>query len=94
MSADDYKALRPEEFEACAAAFSEYREAVMQNDWERTRQQALCSVAPFSSKRITAHELMPFAWDNKPREKAKAPTVSKEDDMKALAALMKQIRKN
>ena len=65
MGMDDFCRCTPSEFYAAYAAWHEYQDRLERGAWERVRIQCLCSLQPYSKKRIEAQDIMKFPWEEK-----------------------------
>lgn len=64
MSMDDFCRCTPSEFRAVYAEWSELRELERRESWERMRMECLCSLQPYSKKRLSVGDVMRFPWDD------------------------------
>lgn len=88
MSYDCFCRCTPSEFHAVWQAWSEMREADERGAWERMRMQCLCSLQPYSQKRLKASDVMELPWDEKPKD---AAPVSDEELMRRYEAARKRM---
>lgn len=63
ISSGDFCRMTPEEFAACAGAFSEARERDRRERWERMRTHAAICIAPHLTRRVEPRKLLPLPWD-------------------------------
>lgn len=84
----DFCLLTPNEFQAAFDAYCKEEDRKSHEMWECMRILAAVSVAPFAKGRIDAKKIIHLPWDDAKKEKP----VSKEEDVKALANLLKRIR--
>ena len=75
MDIQTFYQLTPGEFEIIFNKWSELRDAEFRNTWEQTRFKCFYSVRPYIDKKITIKRFMPFAWDNKAKDKRKRTKV-------------------
>lgn len=68
MSMDDFCRCTPSEFNEAYEAWGECQERLERGAWERMRMQCLCSLQPYSSKKLRAEDLMRFPWEVKSEE--------------------------
>ena len=64
------------------------READGRAAWERMRMQCLCSLQPYSQKRLSPSDVMDFPWDEKPKA---AETISDEELMRRYEAARRRM---
>lgn len=88
MSYECFCRCTPSEFHAIWQAWSEMREADERGAWERMRMQCLCSLQPYSQKRLKATDVMELPWDEKPKA---AEPVSDEELMRRYEAARKRM---
>lgn len=50
----------------------------MRDGWEQTRTICICSMQPYSKKRLVPDEVMPLPWD-KGQEQGKQPALTREE---------------
>lgn len=81
ISREDFCRCTPSEFYAAYEAWSEMRQLEDRGRWERMRMQCVCSLQPYSKKRLTARDVMQFPWEEKGEAgSAKAePPLSREE---------------
>lgn len=63
MSMDDFCRCTPSEFYAAYEAWGDVEERRERGAWERMRMQCLCSLQPYSKKRLGVWDLMKFPWE-------------------------------
>lgn len=76
ISREDFCRCTPSEFYAAYEAWSEMRQLEERGSWERMRIQCVCSLQPYSKKRLTARDVMQFPWEEEgeaEREKQEPP---------------------
>lgn len=88
MSYECFCRCTPSEFHATWQAWSEMREADERGAWERMRMQCLCSLQPYSSKKLRADDLMRFPW-----ERSEAHEDTSEREQLSHEELMERYRK-
>lgn len=64
MSMDDFCRCTPSEFRAVYAGWWDMAEGRRREAWERLRMECLCSLQPYSKKRLEAADIMRFPWDD------------------------------
>ena len=87
MSLGDFCLLPPEGFQNSWEAYSEQRNEDYRAAWERTRMLAAIAVQPYSKRRTTPQELLPFPWEKAERKKAASKPVTKEEGLKRFKEL-------
>lgn len=65
MAMDDWMRCTPAEFMDIWDAWNEMHERQTRDDWERARMTCLCSLQPYSGKKLKARDVMQFPWDEK-----------------------------
>lgn len=89
MAYDDFTRLTPEEFTACAGAFTEARERDRRERWERMRTHAAICIAPHLTRRVEPRKLLPLPWDRQaPTEVAKSEKLTPEQRRQRVEGLM------
>ncbi len=81
ISREDFCRCTPSEFYAAYEAWIEMRQLEERGSWERMRMQCVCSLQPYSKKRLTARDVMQFPWEEE-GEAASAkpePPLSREE---------------
>ena len=63
MGLDDFCRCTPSEFRAAWTAHAEREERLERDGWERVRMLAICSLQPYSQKRLEPADVMPLPWD-------------------------------
>jgi len=63
MSYEDFERCTPSEFKAVCDCWREREERRRREGWERTRMESLCTLQPWSRKRLEARDVLRFAWD-------------------------------
>lgn len=63
MSMTDFCRCTPSEFYATWNAWNEMRESHDRGEWERLRMQCLCTLQPYSKKKLEASDIMSFPWE-------------------------------
>lgn len=79
MSVEDFCRCTPSEFKAVSDAWSRHREQLERGRWERVRMTCLCSLQPYSKKRLSAEDIMEFPWERKPESPREE--LSKEEEL-------------
>lgn len=64
MSRDDFDRCTPSQFYEVYRHWAERRRDEERSAWERTRVAALFAIQPHTRQQLTAHEVMPFPWDD------------------------------
>lgn len=93
MSLREWLTLTPEEWQAIAQAYTDNRQALQHEQWER----ATITIQPHVKNHLTPASLLPFPWDNQPQDNTQAarePIPTKEEAHERLVNLMKAVRKN
>lgn len=88
MSMDDFYRCAPSEFYEAYGAWGEMQERMERSAWERMRMQCLCSLQPYSSKKLRADDLMRFPW-----EEGEAHVDTSEREQLSHEELMERYRK-
>lgn len=78
MSMDDFCRCTPSEFNEAYEAWGECQERLERGAWERMRTQCLCSLQPYSSKKLRAEDLMRFPWEE---EQKKSPCQEVQEEL-------------
>lgn len=78
MSMDDFCRCTPSEFNKAYEAWGECQERLERSAWERMRMQCLCSLQPYSSKKLRAEDLMRFPWEE---EQKKSPCQEVQEEL-------------
>lgn len=82
MSMDDFCRCAPSEFYEAYEAWNEHQERMERGAWERMRMQCLCSLQPYSKRRLKASDLMTFPWEKETtHEKEKKEELSHDEFM-------------
>ena len=82
MSMDDFCRCTPSEFYAAYDAWWQRETELERGRWERMMMQCLCSLQPYSKKRLEAQDIMKFPWEDKHlSEVEKKDELSREDIM-------------
>ena len=85
MSRNDFCRCTPSEFYAAWEAWSEVRSMDERARWERMRMQCLCTLQPYSKKKLTARDVMRFPWEESEERREKGEespsSRSRENDM-------------
>ena len=78
MRYEDFLHCTPVEFKAACDAWENERIHNMRDNWERTRMSCLCSIQPYSEKKLKPEDIMQFAWDEACETKAKKEWTAEE----------------
>lgn len=65
MGMDNFCRCTPSEFRSAWDAWDEMRQAHDRGAWERMRMECLCTLQPWSKKRLSARDIMEFPWEEK-----------------------------
>ena len=84
----DFERCTPSEFNAVFDVWNNWQEKLEQGKWERVRMSSLCSLQPYSKKRLSASDIMEFPWEKK--EKTTADTTSREEMLERFAEAKKR----
>lgn len=68
MSHDDYCSCTPSEFWKIYELWSEQRDAMVKDEWDRTRMLCLSMVQPYSKKKLSGRDVFPLPWDKQDEE--------------------------
>jgi len=90
MSYSDFCLSTPEEFSEIYKSFSEHREELYKEEWERIRMLATIVIQPHVKQKLTATRLLPFPWDSHRPEK-KYETVMTNEERKARMEEVKKL---
>lgn len=63
MSMQDFERCTPSEFKATFDAWNGGRERLERGEWERVRMSCLCSLQPYSKKKLRPADIMEFPWE-------------------------------
>lgn len=63
MSMTDFCRCAPSEFYAAWKAHREAEERRERGAWERMRMECLCTLQPYSKRRLKARDVMVFPWE-------------------------------
>ena len=63
MSVDDFCRCSPLEFQAIAKAWKERTEQTVRQQWEQARMLCLCSLQPYTTRKMQPTDVMQFPWD-------------------------------
>lgn len=66
LSFNDFCLMHPSEFGVTCDAFQLMHEQNEKAAWERLRVQTTITLQPFLIRKITAKELLPLPWDERP----------------------------
>lgn len=95
MSLREWLTLTPEEWQAIAQAYTDNRQALQHEQWERMRILATITIQPHVKSHLTPASLLPFPWDNQPTpnntQAAREPIPTKEEAHERLVSLMKRV---
>jgi len=94
---EDFCDLTPDEFTHIYRAYSNEREALYKDNWERVRLIAAAAVLPYAKKGETMYSLYPLPWDGnikpEPTRKAPAEHVSKEEALQRFEEVLEKVDK-
>lgn len=79
MSMEDFCRCTPSEFKATFDVWNRQEEQRERGHWERVRMSCLCSLQPYSKKRLSATDIMEFPWEK--RSETPKETLSKEEEL-------------
>lgn len=65
MSLSDFESLSMDEFDAVCKAYGDEREALIENDWERTRAGSCIGIQPHIKGRADPKRILPLPWDKR-----------------------------
>ena len=68
----DFERCTPSEFKATFDAWNGGRERLERGEWERVRMSCLCSLQPYSKKKLRPTDIMEFPWEKEESGKMKA----------------------
>lgn len=74
MSMQDFERCTPSEFKATFDAWNGGRERLERGEWERVRMSCLCSLQPYSKKKLRPTDIMEFPWE---KQEVKTESVRK-----------------
>lgn len=77
MSLQDFCSCTPSEFKKVYEAWRDNAQRLMREGWEQTRTICICSMQPYSKKRLDPKNIMPLPWDRK--QKKKEPEMTREE---------------
>lgn len=84
MSMQDFERCTPSEFRAVFDAWNGREERRERGEWERVRMSCLCSIQPYSKKRLGVTDVMEFPWEKEEkREKSKERREESMEEIKA-----------
>jgi hypothetical protein len=86
MSVKDFDGCTPHEFKII---MDEWEKSHVRDEWERTRMMCLCMIQPHTSEKLSARDVMKFAWD-KEEQKVVAKKRSKEEEDEHWKEVMKK----
>lgn len=78
ISRDDFERCTPVEFYEIWRNWAKHDTDKERSSWERTRVLAMCAVQPYIKNKLTAHELLPFPWDEE-EKLGQQKEISKEE---------------
>ena len=78
MSMQDFERCTPSEFKATFDAWNGLQERIERSEWERVRMSCLCTLQPYSKKKLQASDIMEFPWE-KQKTKAKKREETREE---------------
>lgn len=90
MSAEDFREMTLEEFDATAEAFQKHQEQEYRSGWEQMRLHASICIQPHLKNRVRPKELIVFPWEEEKIEKKPIP--SKEEAMRQYNELMERLK--
>lgn len=90
MRLDDFCRCTPSEFTKVYEKWQEKETQKERGNWERVRMSCLCSLQPYSSKKLLAGDIMVFPWDGEDSDKDKCDSLSMEDRSARFAAAKKR----
>lgn len=90
MSMEDFCRCAPSEFYAAWKAYSTHETRLEQGAWERMRMECLCTLQPYSKKRLRAQDVMVFPWEKAERKTTSVKTLSHEDMLKRYEEMKRQ----
>lgn len=79
MSLQDFCSCTPSEFNKVYAAWHDKEMRRIREGWEQTRTICICSMQPYSKKRLVPQDVMPLPWDRDGRQKEKEPELTREE---------------
>ncbi len=82
MSMDDFCRCTPSEYNAIYREWHDHGEKQIQTQWEMVRMECLCTLQPYSRKRLTARDVMTFPWEEKAKSE-EGRTKSEEGRVKS-----------
>ena len=83
MSMDDFGRCTPSEFYEVYGAWIDHQQARERTRWEMVRTECLCTLQPYSPKKLSPEDVMEFEWD-KEKNAATAtnrPQLTHEEEM-------------
>lgn len=78
MSRDDFERCTPIEFYEVWKRWAEQHRDRERGEWERTRVMATSFIQPYVKGKLTAHDVLPFPWDEEV-SRTKSEDISKEE---------------
>lgn len=63
ISMQDFERCTPSEFKAIFDAWNGGCERIERSEWERVRMSCLCSLQPYSKKKLRPADIMEFPWE-------------------------------
>lgn len=84
MGMDDFCRCTTSEFRAAWDAWNEMRQSRERGAWERMRMQCLCTLQPWSKRRLDPADIMTFPWEEK--------KTSHDDDRLGKEEIMRRYR--
>lgn len=79
MSMQDFERCTPSEFRAVFDAWNRRREMLERDEWERVRMSCLCTLQPYSKKKLRAVDIMEFPWEKHSEDSDKPIEETRED---------------
>jgi len=92
MSLQDFCSCTPSEFRNIYEVWYQNETRRSQERWEMTRELAMFSLLPHTSKPLDKKKVMPFPWDKQPERKEKGKV--KESTPDRVSELIKRIEGN
>lgn len=78
MSMDDFCRCTPSEFYEAYYQWHDMRERQERLAWETVRTQCLCSLQPYSKRKLKPADIMTFPWEE---DKPETPKEEKDKEM-------------
>ena len=97
MSLEDFERCTPSEFHAVWECWSEKEHRRERGEWERVRMECLCSLQPWSKKKLRAGDIMEFPWEREaphmavqPRGGGEAEVLTRSEALARMERAMKR----